>query len=504
LEGKWQAIEWQQAFELVTAKLQETIAEFGADKVGVLASPNATLEEFYLLQKITRGLGSPHIDHRLREVDMQDQADMPLFPGLEMPVTELQTCDAIVLIGSNLQKEQPLAALQVRKAALKGAAILAINSMDYRFNFKTTAKKIVAPHLIPVALASVINAIHPVFDGIEVDETAKTIAQHLQGKQKICILLGAQSFHHAEASLVRFLAKKLATLTGSQLGLMTSGANTAGAWLAGAVPHRQAAGALINHVGLDAYAMLHKLRKAYLLWNVEPELDCAHAALTIEALKQAKLVVAFSLYRQAALEDYADIILPIAPFTETSGTFVNVSGEWQTFQGVAKPFALSRPGWKVLRVLGNFLNLDGFNYESSEEIAQEVKKLVASAQPLSSPTAAYQVSSLSQKKQLTRLGEIPIYAIDSLVRRSEALQKTQTVMEGDVNAVRLHPKTAGDLGVQAGDRVRVRQSQSEIIELAVLLDTRVAIDAVWIAGGIAATSGLGELFGEIEIQKVSR
>lgn len=497
IDGKWQAIDWQNAFAMAATKIGETINEFGADKIGALASPNATLEEFYLLQKIMRGLGSPHIDHRLREVDMQDQTGMALFPGLDMPIIDLQTCDAILLIGSNIQKEQPIAALHIRKAVQKGATVLAVNGVDYRFNFKVSAKKIVAPHQMTNALASIINAIKPEFDGIEVDETAKAFAQQLQGKQKVCILLGAQSLHHMQASDLRALAVYLAELTGAKLGLMTDGANAAGAWIAGAIPHRHAAGQEINHIGLDAYAMLHKPRKAYLLFNVEPELDCAHATLAIEALKQAKFVLAFSMYKNAVLEEHADLILPITPFTETSGTFINVAGEWQSFNGVAKPYASSRPAWKVLRVLGNFLHLDGFEYESSDAICQEIKAL-----PLKEMTLQLQSAKKLgvSKKQMTRIGEIPLYATDSLVRRSIPLQKAQALMEEEVNAIRLHPETASQLGLQEGDTVRVKQQAAEAT-LPLVLDERIAREAAWIAGGLAATSGLGDLFGELEIGK---
>ncbi len=497
IEGQWQAISWQYAFELAAAQLHAVIAEWGVDKVGALASPNATLEEFYLLQKIMRGLGSSHIDHRLREMDMQDQAEMLLFPGLEMPIAELQTCDAILLIGSHIQKEQPLASLYVRKAFLKGAAILAINSVDHPFQFATSAKKIVAPHLLPAALASVINAIQAEFPDIAVDDVAKKIAEHLQGKQKIAILLGASALQHPQASQLRALTKKLATLTNAKIGYMTSGANSAGAWLAGAIPHRHAGGSDLHHIGLNAHEMLHKPRKAYLLLNVEPDLDCAASGLAIEALKQAKFVLSFSMYRNPILEKHAHLILPIAPFTETSGTFVNVSGEWQSFQGVAKPFASSRPAWKVLRVLANFLKLEHFQYESSEQVKQEVEKLCEQTTRAFTQTVSSSLSFASSQKQISRIGEIPIYATDSLVRRALPLQKAQINVQGECDVVRLHPETAYRLGLQAGDTVCVKQAGE--VTLPLVLDECVAVDAAWIPGGIAATVGLGDLFGEIEI-----
>ncbi len=504
-DGKWQAVEWQKAFEVVASGLQDILAEYGSDKLGALASPNSTLEEFYLLQKIIRSLGSPHIDHRLREVDTQDQSAMPICPGLGISMIELEQSDAILLIGSNIQKEQPLASLRVRKASRKGAVVLAVNPVDYRFNFSVKAKQIIAPPRMTQALLAVARALDqtvlPEWGDVAVDEAAKTIAQQLQNKKKACVLVGALAMHSPQASAIRYLAQTIAKLSGAKLGIMTDGANSAGGWLAGAVPHRHAGGEMINHVGLDAYQMLHKPRKVYVLMNVEPELDCANAALAIEALKQAKFVVALSLYRNPVLEKYAHVILPMASFTETSGTFINAVLEWQSFTGVANPYASSRPAWKILRVLGNFLHLDGFNYESSEEIKHEVKALF---NKLPSTTTTYALSPMHKQEieehQLSRIGEIPIYAVDSLVRRSKPLQEAQVIMEGEMAAVRMHPETARKHELEEGKNVHVKQSHGEV-QLPLIFDTRVAVDAAWIMGGIEATKDLGDLFGSVAIEK---
>ncbi|RDI46923.1 NADH-quinone oxidoreductase subunit NuoG [Aquicella lusitana] len=502
LDGKLQVVEWHKAFEMAATQLHEAIAEFGADKLGALASPNSTLEEFYLLQKIMRQLGSPHIDHRLREIDTTDQAAMPAFPGLQMSLTELEQSDAIILIGCNIQKEQPLVGLRVRKAALNGAAIVAVNPVDYEFNFKLRAKKTVSPDRIPQVLAALVNDFQAKFDNVSADDETKAITEVLRGKQKVSILLGAMALHHPRAATIRYLAEQLAEFTGARVGMLTDGANTAGGWLAGAVPHRHAAGEAINYCGLSAYAMLEKPRKAYLLLNVEPDLDCANAAHAIAALKQAKCVIALSMYRNPVLEAHADIILPIAPFTETAGTFINATGEWQSFNGVAQAYGLSRPAWKILRVLGNFLHLEGFGYESAEEVKHEIKALVEKNSMEKTKLTQPDHFSLTQETAgLTRIGEIPLYAVDSLVRRAKPLQDAQTLMEGDVAAIRMHPKTAAQFDLHEGSTVAVRQSSGEA-QLSVMLDARIAEGAVWIAGGIAATSRLGDLIGKVEIEKL--
>jgi len=498
IDGTWQTVSWQKAFELATVRLKETIAQHGPDKFGALASPSSTVEEFYLLQKLVRGLGSAHIDHRLRQQDTQDQNTMPAFPGLNMSIAELEKCDAVLLIGSNLQKEQPLAALRLRKAGLKGAKILAVNPVDYDFNFPVAAKKIIAPQHLPRILASIINVFKPEYDDVAVDDNIRVIAEQLHNKQHVCIILGALALNHPEASAIRYLAQQLAELTNGKLSFMTEGANAAGAWLAGAVPHRHAGGAAVNHSGLNAYEMIAKPRKAYVLLNVEPA-DCANAQYAHAAFKQADCVIALSLYRHPVLEQCAHVIFPIAAFTETSGSFVNAAGEWQSFKGVAKPFYASRPAWKILRVFGNFLHLEGFDYESSEEIKHEVKDLVAKMPTDTARFVKPANFSLMSHGHLSRIGEVPLYAIDSLVRHADPLQTAQTIMLGNIATVRLHPDTAKKIGVTNGDLVTVKQ-HAGTAKLTVLIDERIAEDAAWIAGGVPSSNELGELFGEVHVK----
>jgi NADH-quinone oxidoreductase subunit G len=413
---------------------------------------------------------------------------MPAFPGLDFSFADIEQSDAIILIGSNIQKEQPIASLRVRKAALKGAAIIVINPVDYTFNFNVTAKKIIAPHLLIDALADM-NA---------GDMATHPLLAHLNGKQKIYVLLGASAIHHPQATRVRALAQKIAQRCNAKLGYLTTGANSAGAWLAGAVPHRHAGQHAMNHTGLNASDMVHKPRKAYVLLNVEPELDCANAHVAVAAIKQAQCVIALSLFRNSVLEQHADLILPMAPFTETSGTFVNAIGEWQSFKGVASAYGSSRPAWKILRVLGNFLHLEGFDYESSEQVKHEVQASLATA---SAEMTSPEVKDITPRaNSISRIGDIPLYASDSLVRRALPLQKAQMLMDGDLACVRMHPETASRLHLADGDTVKVKQQGGETT-LPLYIDQHIALDAAWIPGGIPATNMLGDLFGEVEIQK---
>jgi NADH-quinone oxidoreductase subunit G len=475
INGTWRNVEWQTAFELIANSLQESIAQHGIDQLGGLISPNATLEECYLMQKIVRGLGSAHIDHRLRAVDVNDQAGVVIAPET---FNTLAQADAIILLGSNIQKEQPILGLKVRQAALKGAAVIAINPADYAFHFPLTAKTIVAPHLLAHAFI----------------EYQAEIIKNLKAKKNICLVLGAAVYSHPQSAVLRHAAQQLAQSLNAKLFILSDGANSVGATLAGAVPHLQVGGVAINNVGLSAYAMLAKPRKTYLLMNVEPDKDCANSNHAIAAMRQAHFIAALSLYRNPVLEEHAQVILPLAAFSETSGTFVNASGQWQSFQGCAKPFAQARPGWKILRVLANFLNLPGFDYQSSEQIKHEVHAAVQKT-PAMPPVSAKAPSHAPVK--LSRVGEVLLYATDSVVRRATPLQSAQSLMLGKVDVVKMHPETAAALKLQAGQEVLVHQLGEA--RLTLVLDKNIPPQAAWVAGGIEATNGLGDLYGEIEI-----
>lgn len=497
IHGEWKEVEWQEALKIAAAHLRETIDAFGADELGALATPSATLEELYLFQKLVRALGSANIDHRLREKDTRDQDAMPLFPGMNMSIEALAASDAVLLIGSNFTKEQPMAAARIRKAVREGRCqVLAVNPVDANFYFDVAHKEIVAPHQLPAAIQALAQAIEK--------KSAHPLADALVGKQKMTIVVGALAQHHPEASVLRSLAQKIAKLTGAEVCMMTDGANTAGAWLAGAIPHRQAAGETIKQAGLSAYAMLANPRKAYLLLNVEPDVDCANSALAMTAIKQAKCVIALSMYRNPVLEENAHVIFPVTPFTETSGTFVNAMGDWQSFTGVAESLGEARPAWKVLRVLANFLELNGFDYESSEAVRDELKALLSTKAETFKPREALVANEpalMKEQDQLSRIGEVPIYSIDGIVRRSEPLHQAQTNMEGEIATARMHPSTAAHFGLSDGDLVKVTQESGEAILLA-MISERIPKQAVWVAGGILQTTGLADLFGALKIQKV--
>lgn len=506
VEDKWQETDWQTALELAVAGLQSVINTKSADHVAALASPSSTTEEFYLLQKLARSLGIANIDHRLRQTDFSDQAQFAAFPSLNMPVADLENCDTILLIGSNIQKEQPLASVRVRKAALKGANVIAVNMMDYAFHFKTAAKEIAAPQDFVAALAKIakaLNSNHADLRDISADTNAQYIAEKLRAGKKVAILLGAQALNHSHAAAIRGLAKIISSELQTTFGMLTEGANSAGAWLAGAVPHRGPANSQLNaEAGLATSVMFSKPCKGYLLLNVEPDYDCADPIATANALEQAEFVVALSIFKNSILEQHANVILPVAAFTDTSGTYVNAMGEWQSFKGVASAFGEARPAWKVLRVLGNLFGSEGFEYTSSEQVRDELKSLVdvMPATQTDNFKFDYQQVKRLAEVSLSRVGEIPLYATDAIVRRAPSLQSTQTIIEGNLAVVRLHPNMMQRLQLKDLEYVLVKQNQHSV-RLQVVSDVKVPERAAYIAAGTLATNGLNELFGKIEISK---
>lgn len=507
LDGQWEKAEWMPALDFAVSGMRRIMATGSGDHLGAFASPSATLEELFLLQKLVRGLGSSHIDHRLRQSDFHDQSEMPLAPGLPVPLAELENADAVLLIGSHIQKEQPLAALRIRKAYLKGAAIFSLNMMDYRFHFRQKAALIVPPAQLVYTLAGVAklclsnlaanndSKLQALFAEVTVDEKHAVIVESLQQAKKGFVLLGCQALNHPEAATLRRLARLIAESTGVQLGFLTEGANSAGAWIAGAVPHRRAGGKINPQVGLHALAMLEKKRKGYFLLQVEPDLDFANPPLALSALADAEFVVAFSTFKNPALLEVANVLLPIAPFTETAGTFVNAALQWQSFKAAASLYEETQPGWKVLTSLANLFHLPGFRYESSEMVCDEVRSLMEQSNLMVPPISWKEVTfSAHQDKTITRIGETPLYAVDSLVRRSQPLQETQAIVEGHLAVVRLHPAS----GFNASEQVTVKQHNS-LLQLPVVLDERVPLGAAWIASGLAETKVFQELFGQVEI-----
>ena len=495
MNGEWQEVDWLAALNFTVEKMGALIKAHGAHEIGALASPSATTEEHYLLQRLMRGIGTHNVDHRIRDNDFSQQQQAPAFPSLGVSLPELATQNAIFLIGSNIQKDEPLACHRVRQATLAGGRVMALNAIDYDFNFDVSDKLIAAPQHWVNELAAIANVLGAKYKGITPTDAHKAIVKTLKEQEAATIILGDSANQHSHATLIKGLVQFIAEKTGATVGQLTAGANSAGAWLAGAVPHREAAGALIAKPGLSAHEILTKQLKGLVLMGIEPELDCADAQAAMAALAAAEFVVALSSFKHSSLLEHADVILPSAPFSETSGTYVNVNGDWQSFQGATVPLEEVRPAWKILRVLGNLFDVPSFDYVSTDAIRRELQEKVQSMSALSSnwelPEALPEV-----KNELYRVADWPIYRADALVRRATALQQT---MDGNFNDARMHPSTAASLNINADERVTLKQANS-VIALPLILCERVAQGAVLVHSGMSYSAGFGRSFAPITVE----
>ena len=352
-DGTWQEVEWQAALEYVANGLRQIKSGAGAEHIAALATPHSTLEELYLLQKLLRAIGSDNIDFRLRQSDFSADGNQAGASWLGMSVADLGKADRLLIVGSFLRKDHPLLAHRIRQAVKKGAQASIVHSADDDLVMQVAHKVIVAPDAMVDALSRIARDI--------AEKCSEGVAGSLLGGERVVVLLGNFAQQHPQAAQLQLLAQQIAVATDGKFGFLGEAANSVGGYLAHAVPGAR---------GLNVGAMLAAPRKAYLLLNAEPELDCANPQQAMAAMNGADLVVALSAYKHHAL-NYADVLLPIAPFSETSGTFVSTEGRVQSFKGTVKPLGDSRPAWKVLRVLGNLLAVPGFDYDSSEAVRDE-------------------------------------------------------------------------------------------------------------------------------------
>jgi len=503
-EGAWREVDWQQALHAAA----DALRALGPEQLGCLVSPTATLEEQYLLQKLVRGLGHANIDSRLRRQDCRGDAADPRLPWLGLSIAELEQQQAILLVGSDIRQEQPLLAHRIRKAALAGASVAAVNA--YRLELTHPSRTLLAPPgCLTVELGALAKAlgvrgsggVKAAIGASEVTEAHEAIAEQLKqagAEGKGLVVLGALAEADPDYALIRELARALADAAGCRIGFIAAAANSTGAWLAGALPHRLPGATPAERPGLDALAMLSDPRQGYLLWGLEPDRDLTDPVTAMAALDRAEQVVACVSFRSPAIDAVADIQLPISAFAETAGTYVNTAGLWQRFQGAVAPAGDARPGWKVLRVLGNVLELDGFAQNTAREVHDEIAALCEGVKADNAPLADVELD-FAPASDLMRVGNVPIYAVDALVRHAPALRRTPLA---ERLAVHLHPDQAAKLGFAAGDRVRLMQPAvvgegSATAE--VVLDDRLAMGCARVPAAVDGSEALGPQIGPLHL-----
>ena len=427
--GALTTVDWPTALSAAAEQLHARRA-----KLGVLASSSATIEELYLLGRLARALGSQNLDHRLRQRDFRDQPSDPVFPSLGMRIADVDRLDALIVIGSNLRREAPILAHRVRKAARRGARVAFLNPARFTYYFPVAAycESAAGRHVADLAavLAAAAQAsgravpqgLAGAVRGMEPTEAHRAVAAALASGERKAIWLGALALRHPAYADLRALARGIAEVTGATLGVLAEGGNAAGAYLAGAVPHRESGGKSVPNPGLDAAAMLRGGLGAYVLFGgVEPWAEPPWGADALKSLSAAELVVAITPYASEPLKQLAHIVLPIGTFAETSGTFVNLEGLWQSFAAAARPFGESRPAWKVLRALATELALPGFEYQSSEEARDELRGACGDASPGALGTA-HRIERIAP--EAGTVTDLPMYQVDAIVRRAASLQRT--------------------------------------------------------------------------------
>jgi NADH-quinone oxidoreductase subunit G len=422
-DGSWREADWETALTTAAGGLRALIANAGAQALGVLAHPSSTLEEHHLLARIAAGLGTANIDHRLRRRDFRDQAADPLHPSLGLKLADVDQLDGLLVVGSNLRRELPLLAHRVRKAARRGARVGFINPAAFDYLFPV-AGALTGTDLVG-ALAGVLAAtldgaaapasVAGLVRSATVTDAHRALATALRSGERRALWLGALALRSGAYAELRQLAQALAAATGATLGELAEGGNAAGAHLAGVLPHRTAGGAVRARAGLNARAMLEQTLAGYLLHGLEPAAD---SGLTT-ALGDAKFVVAVTPYASEELKRVAHVLLPCGTFAETSGTYVSLEGRWQSHGGAAQPVGQARPGWKVLRVLGNHLELPGFEYQSSEEVRDELQAALSGK-----PALATQSGPLAPAAAVDII-DVPMYQVDPVLRRAASLLRTR-------------------------------------------------------------------------------
>jgi NADH-quinone oxidoreductase subunit G len=414
--GEWKAVDWQTALEYVANGLKQIKTNHGADRIGALLSPHSTLEEMALTKTLIQGLGSESVDFRLRHAEFSSTQKVPY---LGTSIASLTTLQRVLVVGSNLRKDHPLFAQRIRQATKAGAQVHAIVDSHADWALPLSTSQVVESAMwvqtladIAVALAEM-NGVAAPAAGTPT-EAAKSVAKSLSTGERKAILLGNAAAHHAKSSSLVAIASWLAAQTGSSIGYLTEAANTVGGYAVGALPTGD---------GFHAGQMLTGALKAAILVNVEPEFDTAVGSASKQGLMGAEMVVTLSPFKCNL--SFSDVLLPIAPFTETSGSFVNAEGRVQSFHAVVKPLGETRPAWKVLRVLGNLMSVQGMEFDSSQEVLASLESVGIQAGSVAADRLGLSVSgAIDLTPAEVRPVVASIYQLDGLVRRSSSLQLT--------------------------------------------------------------------------------
>ena len=493
--SQWQETDWQTALEYVAHGLKNIRHEHGAEAITAIAAGHSTLEELSLLQRVVRGMGSDNVDFRLRQTDFA--LNGKIKPWLGMPIAEVGQLRRVFVIGSFLRKDHPLLAARLRQAVKSGAKLSVMHATDDDLLANLANKAVLAPSAWVSFLAEVAvavankkeiarpNSLHDVQVSAKAEAIAASLLSVPEGARG-AVFMGNAAAQHPDAAKIHALAEWIAKHAGIGFGYLTEAANTVGGYLAKAYPA----------VDANAQAAFSQARKAYLVLHAEPELDCQNPQQAKAALEKAEMVIVMSPFKHGA--EYADVLLPVSPFTETAGTYVNCEGRAQSFHGVVKPLGDTRPAWKVLRVLGNLLGLENFEYETSEAVRDEILGKDVTDLSAQLNNFADALPALADASSgLERVSDVPIYSTDGIVRRAESLQKTA---DAKTPVASLGTEEFAKLGIADGDYVKLTQNNGSVI-LPAVLDASLPANVLRIPAGSVTTQALGAMFGPIKVER---
>jgi NADH-quinone oxidoreductase subunit G len=499
---RWRTTDWPAALTVAA----EGLRRVSPDALGILASPSATVEEYFLLRRLAEHLGCANVDHRLGATDVAVQEGAGSFPDLGMSIAAWERVDAALIIGSDLRREIPLLHLRLRKAGLRGARLSVINPLDGDFRFPVQVSRLakdLAEELAALVLAvseltgnAIPAALGAAVQGVEPQQAHVYIAEDLVRGAQTGLLVGQLALDQAGAGTLLALAAFVAEATGSALGTLPVGGNTAGAWLCGIVPHRGVGGTPVAAPGRSANEMLSGTLQGFLLLGAEPEREAANPAAAVAALSGAAFGVALTPYLTETLKATAHVLLPIGTFSETAGSLISRDGQWLSFEGCAEPIGAARPGWKVLRVLGNSLDIAGFDYADCSEVTVAARLAIGPVQ--ATPGQWHRQGSWERPMlpALQRLGPLALYGTDVLGRRAPCLQDSP---EGKrARQLRIHPTDAARAGLKAGEPVQVNQAGARVVA-SWTADATLAPGCVWFPAGLLDLPVGGARFGALEI-----
>lgn len=506
--GQWEAVDWDTALATVAERIQGIVQQQGAQALGGLISPNASLEELYLFQKIIRGLGSNNVDHRLRQTDFSADPGDSVMPWFGMDIDQMSRLTSVLVIGCTIREDIPLFGHRLRMAALtKRARIHVVHPIRESLTFPAvqwvcTPDAGMLDTLIGLNRAAGVNLPESLVESMPVDPAlcAQIIADLTKDKNA-AIFLGHLAQNDPQFGAIRYLATRLSKALNISLGILPQGGNQAGAWLAGAVPHRLAGGQSAVGSGANAQAMLQSPKPAMLLFGIEPELDTHAGAEAIARLGEAECVISLATHVTPSQLEFADILLPIGTAIESAGTWVNGEGRWQPQRGVVRSWGQSRPGWKVLRVLGNLLDLSGFDFMDAAEVRAEVQSQCAQIN-LSNDSevlGAVRPVTRASAQNWVRIAPVAMYAVDGVIRRAAPLQKTD-LAEKQRHCL-VNPGDAAEQNWEEGGVVTITQSGCSIA-MTVKFDDSVPSGALLIyvseaSAALPATGGLVEVSREV-------